>query len=110
MAENGIILTHAKVIVGPDKEEWIRETTVEFDKLIGDTATIIPRQHTCKPANRLASYFNPQISTKMKNGVLKRRVRGTYGGNISDYTGDVSACIYSRHTHNQITSKLHHFY
>ena len=41
-----------------------------------------------KPPDRLASYYNPQCS--IKNGTDKR-VRGTYGGDRSDYTGAVSA-------------------
>ena len=41
-----------------------------------------------KPPERLASYYNPQYS--IKHGTDKR-VRGTYGGDRTDYTGAVSA-------------------
>ena len=41
-----------------------------------------------KPPERLASYYNPQCS--IKHGTDKR-VRGTYGGDRTDYTGAVSA-------------------
>jgi hypothetical protein len=44
-----------------------------------------------KPTNRLASYYNPQVRVKVKNDVIKRRVRGTYGGNLSDYQGETAA-------------------
>jgi hypothetical protein len=43
------------------------------------------------PPHRKASYYNPQIKVKIKNGALDRRVRGTYGGNISDFTGQRSS-------------------
>jgi hypothetical protein len=40
-----------------------------------------------KPRDRLVLYHNLQCS--IKNGSVKR-VRGTYGGNRTDYTGAVS--------------------
>ena len=41
-----------------------------------------------KPAHRTASYYNPQVKVKVApDGTLNRRVRGTYGGNVTDYTG-----------------------
>ena len=40
-----------------------------------------------KPHDRLVLYYNPQCS--IKNGSVKR-VRGTYGGDRTDYTGAVS--------------------
>jgi len=47
--------------------------------------------HADKPRDRPASYCNPQVRVKVKEGVVKRRVRGTYGGDRSDYTGDRSS-------------------
>ena len=44
-----------------------------------------------KPTDRLASYYNPQVRVKVKDNVVKRRVRGTYGGNLSDYQGETAA-------------------
>ena len=45
-----------------------------------------------KPKDRLASYYNPQCSLKKgEAGQLIRRVRGTYGGNVSDYAGNRSS-------------------
>ena len=41
-----------------------------------------------KPPDRLASYYNPQCSIKNH---ADKRVRGTYGGDRTDYTGAVSA-------------------
>jgi hypothetical protein len=56
-----------------------------------------------KPSNRKASYYNPQVQCKVKNGVIVRRIRGTYGGNISDFAGDCSS-----YTADLQTVKLHY--
>jgi len=42
------------------------------------------------------------IQCKIKVKVLVRRIRGTYGGNISDYSGNCSSC-----TADLQTVKLH---
>ena len=48
--------------------------------------------HKLKPKNRLASYYNSHCSLKKgEAGQLIRRVRGTYGGNVSDYAGNRSS-------------------
>ena len=45
-----------------------------------------------KPADRKASYYNPQCAVKVNAlGETIRRVRGTYGGDGSDYSGDRSS-------------------
>jgi hypothetical protein len=44
-----------------------------------------------KPRDRLASYYNPQCQIKVKEGKQVYRVRGTYGGNRTDYKGDTAA-------------------
>jgi hypothetical protein len=44
--------------------------------------------------DRRASYMNPQVKIKTRpEGTLEYRVRDTYGGNISDYTGPTSADV-----------------
>jgi len=48
-----------------------------------------------KPKHRLASYYNPQPRIKYVNNEPTYRIRGTYGGNLSDYTGEVSAATAS---------------
>ena len=35
-----------------------------------------------KPTYRLASYYDPQLQVKVKDGVIVRR---THGGNLSDF-------------------------
>ena len=37
---------------------------------------------------RFVSYFNPQLTEKMKQGTLEHRIRGTVGGNINDFSGN----------------------
>ena len=44
-----------------------------------------------KEPDRVESYWNPQLTVKMKNNIKNRRVRGTVGGNVNDYTGNTSA-------------------
>ena len=45
-----------------------------------------------KPSDRKASYYNPQVSVKVNElDEIIRRVRGTYGGDGSDYSGDRSS-------------------
>jgi hypothetical protein len=46
-----------------------------------------------KAAHRKASYYNPQVKIKIKNGVEEYRVRGTYGGDRGDFVGDVTAWV-----------------
>ena len=44
-----------------------------------------------KPVDRIASYYHPQVKLKWKEGHYVYRVRGVYGGNISDYVGMTSS-------------------
>jgi hypothetical protein len=74
------------------KERWFKAASEEFDRLIETTETMKLIPWSCKPPNRKASYYNPQIRVKTKNdGTIEYRVRGTYGGNITDYIGPTAA-------------------
>ena len=44
-----------------------------------------------KPAYRSASYYNPQVKIKVKDGIPQYRTRGTIGGDRIDYDGEVHA-------------------
>ena len=68
----------------------------EFDRLLSTTKTMYFIPAADKPPDRLASYKYPQCS--IKNGTDSKRVRGTYGGDRSDYTGAVSANTVSLQT------------
>jgi hypothetical protein len=78
-------------ILAPDKEQWEHAATEEFERLINQTNTMHFIDHSTKPSNRLASYYNPQCEKKLKQNHLVYRIRGTVGGNVSDYDGDRTA-------------------
>ncbi len=76
---------------GPRKHRWEQAESEEFIRLIDESGTMrfIPKRDL--PSDRVCSYYNPQIKIKYKNGVEVYRVRGTYGGNITDFEGDKTA-------------------
>ena len=74
------------VTKGSDKEHWDKTDIAEWKRLINSNTTDFQPAHILPP-DRRASYYNPQIKTKLRlNGEWEDRVRGTYGGNRSDYT------------------------
>lgn len=74
-----------------DSKLWETEETNELLRLIEKTKTMHFLSWKQKPRDRLVSYYNPQVKQKMKDGNIVRRVRGVYGGNRTDYNGEVSA-------------------
>eukprot|EP01034_Spumella_vulgaris_P028684 gene28684-35585_t len=87
-------LTHAAAKRGPNRLRWERAESEEFERLIADYGgTIRFIKMRDKPKDRKASYYNPQVKVKMKNGVEEFRVRGTYGGDRGDFAGDVTAWV-----------------
>lgn len=77
---------------GPDQALWMKAAAEEFDRLIEETSTMKFVPWNAKPSGRKVSYYNPQIRIKTKpDGSLTYRVRGTYGGDISDYHGPTAA-------------------
>ena len=75
-----------------DAKLWRAEESKEILRLIKTTGTMNWMDYKKKPKDRLASYYNPQCSLKKgEGGELIRRVRGTYGGNVSDYAGNRSS-------------------
>jgi hypothetical protein len=87
---SGTPLTYKSAITGPDSALWRQAECEEFIRLL-KSGTISFIHHHSKPKDRLASYYNPQVRFKYKNGVADYRVRGTYGGDRTDYTGEVTA-------------------
>jgi hypothetical protein len=71
--------------------KWLQASAEEMDRLVTtwDCIEFIPYEK--KPKNKKASYSNPQIKLKMKEGELVYRVRGTYGGNHTEYYGETAA-------------------
>ena len=77
---------------GEDGVLWKKAANEEFDRLIATTNTMEFIHWDALPQNRRVSYYNPQIRIKVKDdGTKEYRVRGTYGGNISDYNGPKAA-------------------
>jgi hypothetical protein len=75
-----------------DAVSWRAEESKELRRLIEVTHTMDWMDAANKPSDRKASYYNPQCSVKINTlGDIIRRVRGTYGGDGSDYIGDRSS-------------------
>ena len=85
-------LTYKKACKGPEKGRWEQAACEEFHRLLIETQTMQLIAHDRMDSERRASYYNPQTRIKVKSdGSIEYRVRGTYGGNISDYDGPKSA-------------------
>ncbi len=77
---------------GSDKELWAAAAAEEFtSRLVDKTQSIRFIRWADKPRDRKASYYNPQVRMKIKDGKVVRRVRGTIGGDRVDYPGPVAA-------------------
>ena len=84
-------LTYRATRTSSDLALWHIAESDELIRLIETTHTMDWMNPADKPKHRSASYYNPQVKVKVKDGALHRRVRGTYGGNISDYSGICSS-------------------
>jgi hypothetical protein len=88
----GVAKSYKSACKGPDQDRWLLAADEEFDRLIETTETMKFVPWNTKPKERKASYYNPQIRIKTKgDGSTEYRVRGTYGGDISDYQGPTAA-------------------
>jgi hypothetical protein len=85
------IVKFRQAINSPDKAHWLNAATDELNRLINSTQSMSFIDPRCKPSDRIASYYNPQCQIKIKEGKQIYRVRGTYGGNRTDYVGDTAA-------------------
>lgn len=77
--------SYRHAMAGPDREHWIRAHSEEFVRLVETTQCMRFVPFSAKPANETATYYNPQVKLKMKNGQLDYRVRGTVGGDRVQY-------------------------
>ena len=84
-------LTYRATRTSSDLALWHIAESDELIRLIETTHTMDWMNPADKAKHRSASYYNPQVKVKVKDGALHRRVRGTYGGNISDYSGICSS-------------------
>jgi hypothetical protein len=107
-------ITLKSVLRGPDRDLWLIALSTELDKLLEGkkadgttTAVMTPIQPSELPPGRKVAYYNPQVKLKiLLDGMAKRRCRGTYGGNISDYTGDKSAVVADTTTVKLLLNKV----
>ncbi len=84
-------LTYRQAINGPHRDQWLKAHEEEFDRLLNEWQTFQFVPFRSKPRNKRASYYNPQIKVKIKDGLPVYRVRGTIGGDIVSYDGYKSA-------------------
>ena len=84
-------LSYAQAIRSEDAEAWTQAAHEEYIRLVVTTGTGSFVPHAAKPKQRKASYYNPQLKVKMKNGTRIYRVRGTYGGDRGDFEGETAA-------------------
>jgi len=79
----------------PESAIWWAASDRELVKAIEERHTFKPIFERDKPTDRLASYVNFQCKKKFPDetnpALFDARVRATYGGNLTDYTGDRSA-------------------
>ena len=86
--KNGRQLKMGSALKSEYSREWLQESDNEFKLLIKETKTMTPRKNHEQPMNRRrdTTYYNPQVNEKLdENGNVKRRVRGTFGGNNLNY-------------------------
>ena len=89
--DKGKPLRYDKAIAGKEKDEWIKANSDELDRLFLRTKTMKIIHASEKEKGRIVSYYNPQLTKKIKNKQVLFRVRGTVGGNINDFTGNATA-------------------
>ena len=85
--DSGNKLKYLKAIKGKDKLQWEQAQHEEWVRLFTQWNTIKLIHKDQVPFKRTISYYNPQLTVKIKDNQEVFRVRGTYGGNITDYTG-----------------------
>jgi len=86
-------LNYSSAMAGPDIEHWRQAEYEELVRLYSTSKTIVPILHSQLPSDRAkdVTYYSPQTKEKMKNGIKTFRIRGTAGGNLINYPGEVSA-------------------
>jgi hypothetical protein len=91
--DDGSALTFASALAGAYGPEWQLANDAEFRKLVTTSGTIAPIQKDAIPVDRRRdiTYYNPQVKEKIKDGKHLRRIRGTIGGDKTNFTGAVSS-------------------
>ena len=84
-------LKYNSLINGPTAAKWEKAHEEEFDRLFVTNETMRLIHLRDKNPGSTISYYNPQCSHKVKDGNEVFRVRGTYGGDKSDFVGEKSS-------------------
>ena len=89
----GLPLTFKRALAGPDKAHWEQAQLEEWERLGPEgTKTVRYGSPKDKPANRQSSYLSIALRIKGETGGPRVfRVRNTYGGDRSDYSGPTKA-------------------
>ena len=90
---HGKPLTFRSAMSGPDAAEWRASLVLEYHRLLTTYSTMKAIRKEQQPTDRRkdTTYFNPQVREKrLADGSLQRRVRGTAGGDRSNYEGPTS--------------------
>ena len=88
--DKGKKLTIKTALASPQRDIWLTKHGEEIARLFdSDTIKLIHRSDV--PNDKKPAYYNPQVRTKIKDGDLQYRVRGTIGGNQIQYDGDKAA-------------------
>ena len=95
--EDGNKLVYHRAKAGPNGALWETAAGQEIIRLIESLTGRWIRLANI-PKNRKIAYYNPRCRTKIKNGELQYRVRGTIGGDQVDYDGDTAAYTASMQT------------
>ena len=110
---DGKPLTHRNALKGPDGDAWRAEDANEFRRLMS-TSTIRPIFKSDKPADKTATYYNPQVKEKLDSvGNKKLRTRGTLGGDRCNYDGPTSSpvadiSVIKTHIHSVVSDRRNH--
>ena len=73
----------------PSQERWLTATSEEWTRLIDETQTLEFIDPAEKERGRTVSYMSmaPSLKPDASGDLTVERVRGSYGGNVTDYTG-----------------------
>ncbi len=97
--DTGKVLTYRAAIKGADRQHWLQASEEELERLMVTTKTISFINKTDIPPDYAhVAYYNPQIKTKIENGIRKFRVRGTIGGDQIITSAPVAAATASMTT------------
>ena len=83
-------LSFTSALASADGAIWLEKHGEEIERLFSsETMRLILLKDL--PAGKIPAYYNPQVKTKIKDGKLQYRVRGTIGGNKVNYNGNTAA-------------------